>query len=49
METVIYILGIATTAYEVASRIVPTSKTWSIIGLVLSGLTALSSKLDRKR
>ena len=35
--------------YEVLSRVIPTSKTWSIIGKVLEGLTFLSNSLDRRK
>ena len=34
--------------YEVLSRIIPTSKGWSIIGKVLEVLTFLSNKFDRR-
>ena len=35
--------------YEVLSRIVPTSKTWSIIGKALEVLTFLSNLFDRRK
>lgn len=35
--------------YEVLSRIIPTSKGWSIIGKVLEVLTFLSNLFDRRK
>lgn len=49
METAIMIIGIATGVYEIASRVVPTSKTWSLVGNVLSILSFVSTKLDKKK
>jgi hypothetical protein len=43
------ILGILAGCYEVISRLIPTSATWSIIGKVLEVLTWLSKLFDRKR
>lgn len=43
------IVGILAGIYEVVSRIIPTSKIWSIIGKVLEFLTWLSNLLDRKK
>ena len=48
-ETVSKVAGIALGIYELVSRGVPTSKTWSIIGLVLKGVKFISDKLDRKK
>lgn len=35
--------------YEILSRIVPTNKTWSIIGKILEFLTWLSNIFDNKK
>lgn len=43
------ILAILAGCYEVISRLVPTSATWSIIGKVLEVLTWLSKLFDRKK
>jgi hypothetical protein len=43
------ILAILAGCYEVISRLIPTSKTWSIIGKLLEVITWLSSLFDRKR
>lgn len=43
------ILAILAGCYEVISRLVPTSKTWSIIGKILEVITWLSNLFDRKR
>lgn len=43
------VIGILFAIYEAISRIIPSSKTWSIIGKVLEFLTWLSSILDRKK
>lgn len=42
------ILTMIVACYEALSRIIPTSKTWSIVGKVLEVLTWLSNLLDRK-
>jgi hypothetical protein len=43
------ILAILAGSYEVISRLIPTSKTWSIVGKILEVITWLSNLLDRKR
>lgn len=43
------ILAILGACYEAVSRVIPTTRVWSIIGKLLELLTWLSSKLDRKR
>lgn len=43
------IIAVAIGIYEVLSRIVPTSKTWSIIGNVLIFLKKISDVLDFKK
>jgi hypothetical protein len=43
------ILAIAAGCYEVISRIIPTTKGWTIIGKTLEVLTWLSNLFDRKR
>lgn len=43
------ILAILAGCYEVISRLIPTSATWSIIGKVLEVLTWLSELFDRKK
>jgi hypothetical protein len=43
------ILAIIAACYEVVSRLIPTSKVWSIVGKVLEVLTWLSNLLDRKK
>jgi hypothetical protein len=43
------ILAILAGCYEVISRLIKTSATWSIIGKVLEVLTWLSNLFDRKR
>lgn len=47
--TLSLILAIAAGTYEVISRLIPTSKTWTIIGKVLEVITWLSNLLDRKK
>ena len=43
------VTAIAVGIYEVISRVVPTTKVWSIIGKSLEVLTFLSNLLDRRR
>ena len=43
------ILAILAGTYEVISRLIPTSKTWTIIGKILEVLTWLSNLFDRKK
>lgn len=43
------ILAIIAGCYEVISRIIPTSKTWSIVGKIIEVITWLSNLLDRKK
>lgn len=43
------ILAILAGCYEVISRLIPTSATWSIIGKILEVVTWLSNLLDRKK
>jgi len=49
METVLTIIAASSAAYEILSRIIPTSKVWSIVGLCLKGLTYISSQLDKRK
>lgn len=50
METITHyaaeIIVIVTGIYELLSRIIPTSKTWSIIGNVINILKRISDYLD---
>lgn len=41
-------IAIAVGVYELLSRVIKTSKTWSIIGNVLSFLQKISTSLDRR-
>jgi hypothetical protein len=43
------ILAIIAGCYEVISRIIPTTKTWSILGKIIEVLIWLSNLLDRKK
>ena len=43
------VLSILVAVYEAISRLIPTSKTWSIIGKILEVLTWLSNLFDRKK
>ena len=43
------ILAILAGCYEVISRLVPTSSTWSIVGKILEVVTWLSNLFDRKK
>jgi hypothetical protein len=43
------VLAMLAAIYEALSRIIPTSRMWSIVGKLLELLTWLSSKLDRKK
>lgn len=47
--TITTVALVLTGVYEVLSRVVPTSKTWSIIGNVLKALTYVSNLLDNKK
>ena len=47
--TIPMVTAVAVGIYEVISRVVPTSKTWSIIGKVLEALSFLSNSLDRRK
>jgi uncharacterized membrane protein len=47
--TLPFILAILASCYEVVSRLIPTSKVWSIVGKLLEVLTWLSKLLDRKK
>jgi hypothetical protein len=49
METATLIITVVCATYEVVSRVVPTSKTWSIIGNVISVLNVVSTALDVKK
>lgn len=42
-------LSVALGLYEVLSRVIKTSKVWSIIGNVLKLLVKVSESLDRKK
>jgi hypothetical protein len=43
------IVGLLFGIYEVLSRVIPTNKTWSIIGKVINVLYEVSQKLDKKK
>ncbi len=47
--TIPLILAILAGCYEVISRLIPTTKVWSIIGKILEILTWLSNLFDRRR
>jgi len=47
--TLPFILAVLAGCYEVISRLIPTSKTWTIIGKILEVVTWLSNLLDRKK
>jgi hypothetical protein len=47
--TLPFILAILAGTYEVISRLIPTSKTWSIIGKILEVITWVSNLFDRKK
>jgi hypothetical protein len=46
---IIEIISILIGIYEVLSRSIPSSRTWSIIGVILRALHSVSEKLDRKK
>jgi hypothetical protein len=35
--------------YEVLSRIIPTSKKWSLVGIILNALKSISDYLDKRK
>jgi hypothetical protein len=49
MEHFYFYTSLILSVYEVLSRVVPTSKTWSIIGAVINAAKAISDKLDKKK
>nr|WAE43700.1 MAG: hypothetical protein [Microviridae sp.] len=49
MNTVQIIAVVVAGLYEVLSRVIPTNKTWSLIGLIINALKSLSDSLDRKK
>jgi len=49
MGTVSIAITVAAGLYEVLSRVVPTSKTWSIIGNVIKVAGRISDVFDNKR
>lgn len=46
---ILEIVTLLTGAYEIVSRSIKTTKTWSIIGNALHVLSAVSKTLDRKK
>lgn len=44
-EWITVIVGI----YEILARVIPTSKTWSLIGKILEVLTRISDVFDKKK
>ena len=48
-ETITVIIAALLSSYEILSRIIPTSSTWSLIGKILSILTKISDALDNKK
>lgn len=44
-NVVLVITGI----YEILSRVIPTSKTWSLVGNLIKALSFLSNLFDRKK
>jgi len=49
MSTIEFIVIVVTGFYEVLSRVIPTSKTWSIIGILINFLKKVSEILDNKK
>jgi hypothetical protein len=49
METAITVIGVVFSVYTVVSRIVPTSKTLCLIGIVINAAKAASDALDRRK
>ena len=49
ITTIVTVVGVAVSTYEVLSRVIPTSKTWSIIGNVLNIAKKISDGLDNKK
>lgn len=47
--TLTTIVIVVSGVYEVLSRVIPTSKTWSIIGNVIKVLNNISDLFDRKK
>lgn len=49
MENLTLILAIITGCYEVIARLIPTTRTITIVGKVIEILNWLSNSLDRKK
>lgn len=49
MDKIILGVGVVASIYEVLSRVIPTSKIWSIIGNVINIAAKISGVLDRKK
>jgi len=49
MAAIISYIYLGVSVYELLSRVIPTSKTWSIVGTVLNVAKVISDKLDNKK
>jgi len=49
IEIISVIIAALLSSYEIMSRIIPTTKTWTIIGKILEILTKISNAIDRKK
>lgn len=49
LEIIIKALAALAGAYEIITRIIPTSRVWSLIGMILNLLKAISDALDREK
>lgn len=49
MEIAIVVTAAAAAAYEILSRVIPSSKTWSLIGNIINILKKISDELDKKK
>lgn len=47
--TVTTVIIVISGVYEVLTRVVPTSKTWSLIGNIIKFLNQISELFDRKK
>lgn len=49
METATIIISVVYGIYTVLARVIPTSKTWCTIGLVINAAKGISDALDNKK
>lgn len=49
MEIAIVVTAAAAAAYEILSRVIPSTKTWSLIGNIINTLKRISEALDNKK